>query len=115
MRRSLIFTIAALAGLALAATATATTLHTASPPASNAVSFDHLDLGNGYDADIALTRIEAAARRVCGFDLRPHSLQERRAAALCINDAVASSVVKIGAPLLSAHYAARGPIALVAL
>lgn len=112
MRRPALFIAALSLSLALAATAGATMIKPNAP--DNAVSFAHLDLANAYDADAALTRIQGAARRSCGFDLRPHPLAERLTAAHCVNATVASSVRALDYPMLSQRYALHGDTVLVA-
>lgn len=66
-----------------------------------------LDLASPTDALLLLRRIEAAAARVCDSTLAEHYLSVRRAYRACQRDAIARTVERANAPMLSDVYAAR--------
>ncbi|HVZ99384.1 MAG TPA: UrcA family protein [Caulobacterales bacterium] len=115
MTRKVLFVIAASLTLCVAATAGALAASPAPSAPDMSVSARGLDLANAYDADRYLNRIEAAARRVCGADLKPHPLSVRLAHERCVNTTMRRTVARIEAPAVAARYAQRGDTVMVAL
>ena len=114
MRRQILIALAAVAVLGGGA-ATAAALWGHSSAANNVISADGLDLTNPYQADVMLSRIEAASRRACGLTLEPQPLAKRVIAARCVNRTMDAMVAQIHSPMVTQRYAARGQTIIVAM
>ncbi len=80
----------------------------ASPaPESVAVRYGDLDLRDAHDAQLMLRRVKRAADRVCGEDIAVQYRAEIRSFKACRQSTIAAAVVKLDAPLVSAHYVAQ--------
>jgi len=102
MHRSILFSIAAAATLAVS------TQSAAEPMRAEArVAFADLNLASEAGAEALLARINVAARAVCGDRAGPMPLAERRAVRACMNEAVGQAVASIESPSL-AYAHARG-------
>jgi UrcA family protein len=83
-----------LAGMAQATTPVRSTIH------QQVVSYADLNLENEADAAILLSRIESAARKVCGYYLTPVPIELQSNVRTCAKDATARAVADVNAPLL---------------
>lgn len=76
-------------------------------PESIAVRYGDLDLGDAHDAQLMLRRVKRAADRVCGADIASQYRAEIRRFKSCQQSTIATAVVNLDAPLVSAHYVTR--------
>jgi UrcA family protein len=99
MKKTFAFAAAALLAGSLAGMAQATT------PVRNVhqqvVSYADLNLESEADAAILLSRIESAARKVCGYYLSPVPIELQSNLRTCAKEATARAVVDVNAPLLT--------------
>lgn len=94
--------IAALAALGFAASAQGGSLaDTADSPPSVTVQTAGLNLDTEAGARIALNRLRAAARQVCGAKPSVRDFQARASYQACVRDAVDATVASSGSPMLA--------------
>jgi UrcA family protein len=65
------------------------------------VSYADLNLENDADAAILFSRIESAARKVCGVHIGPVPLELQFNLRMCAEEATARAVNDVNAPLLT--------------
>jgi UrcA family protein len=102
MKKTFVLAATALLAVSLAGMAHATTTARRITMQQQVVSYGDLNLETEADAATLLSRIESAARKVCGLEhatILPLALQyELRA---CANEATARAVNDVNAPLLT--------------
>ena len=99
MKKTLVIATAALLAGSLAGMAHATTA--VRGVQQQVVSYADLNLENEADAALLLSRIESAARKVCGLRLSPVPLELQYHLRACAEDATARAVADVNAPLLT--------------
>lgn len=101
MKKTFVLAATALLAVSLAGMAHATTTVRRNMQ-QQVVSYADLNLESEADAATLLSRIESAARKVCGLDrasFRPFALQFKLQ--VCANEATARAVNDVNAPLLT--------------
>ena len=104
MKRTFVLAATAVLAVSLAGMAHATTTVRRNIQ-QQIVSYADLNLESEADAATLLSRIEAAARKVCGLDhaaFRPFPLQFKLQ--VCANEATARAVNDVNAPLLAGRH-----------
>ena len=71
------------------------------------VRFSDLDLGRASGAELMLSRLERAARDVCGEAPSPRELQKRTRYRACVATATQAAVARVDAPLVTARHNGR--------
>jgi len=81
---------------------------------STTVPLSDLNLDRIAGADLALARIQRAARDVCGEAPAPRELSKRGRYRACVAAATDTAVVTLDAPLVTARHQGRDPAMLAA-
>lgn len=71
------------------------------------ISFAELDINKPRGLQVLYSRIERAAKVVCGFDYSPRELARNRQAKACYQTAVDDAVRQINRPTLTALHRAK--------
>jgi UrcA family protein len=93
----------ALAAVALAGMVAPSALAERGQTVSVAVSYADLNLDSAAGAKTLLNRMQFAARKACG-DTYSRSWTERHAAKACAEQAMADSVMRLNAPMVTAFF-----------
>lgn len=102
MRKSILITAAIACSALFAAPAMAVETTTQ----AQAVRYADLDLTQAADADIMISRIERAARRVCRTG-GVSDIAMRSSVRACAREAAANTIASMANPMVSARYAER--------
>src|SRR4030095_3278225 len=98
MKKTFAIAVAALLAGSLAGMAQATAVRDVR---QQVVSYADLNLDSETDAATLLSRIESAARKVCGVNLTPVPIELQYHLRMCAEDATARAVADVNAPLLT--------------
>jgi UrcA family protein len=99
MKKTIALAIAALVAGSLAGMAQATAVRR--DLQQQVVRYGDLNLDDAADAAVLMSRIQAAAKVVCGVHLGPVPLEMQFNLQACVQDATSRAVSDVNAPLLS--------------